>query len=35
MRNEAALKAENEFLDEFKNEYLLNDLDTLVTFMKR
>lgn len=34
MRNEAALKAENEFLDEFKNEYLLNDLDTLVTFMK-
>lgn len=34
MQNEAALKAENEFLDEFKNEYLLNDLDTLVTFMK-
>jgi len=34
MRNEATLKAENEFLDEFKNEYLLNDLDTLVTFMK-
>lgn len=34
MQNEATLKAENEFLDEFKNEYLLNDLDTLVTFMK-